>query len=76
MTLTRSTFLACVLLALCGTARGEVVTGSSSADLIDLGLSLDLVPELGGGSFSMLVSTTWLRHRELRLRPTVRQIQC
>lgn len=37
------------MLALGGSARAEVVSGSSSADFIDVGLSLDLLPGVGGG---------------------------
>lgn len=47
MGLTRWTCFACFMLALSGSARGEVVSGSSSADFIDIGIGLNL---LSGGA--------------------------
>lgn len=38
-----------IVLAVCAPLRGDVIEGSSSADFIEVGLELDLLPLVGGG---------------------------
>lgn len=60
MIVIRTVLVTCITLSFCGFAKAGIITSASSADLIDVGVDINLLPVPGGGTVSASIGNLLL----------------